>query len=97
MDGEALLPPPPPLNGTGLYPMLSVIDWLQLAALDVDSLGFEDNPSDDISCSQVAFTQVFSLVICCVSLGSFVSFFLLLWSSGAEPAASVDSCLSQSA
>ncbi|CAN7048972.1 unnamed protein product [Brassica rapa subsp. trilocularis] len=43
MDGEALLPPPPPLNGTGLYPMLSMIDRLQLAALDVDSLGFEDN------------------------------------------------------
>ncbi|WZZ71203.1 hypothetical protein YC2023_082573 [Brassica napus] len=32
--------------------MLSVIDWIQLAALDVDSLDFEDNPSDDISCSQ---------------------------------------------
>ncbi|KAF2552198.1 hypothetical protein F2Q68_00034676 [Brassica cretica] len=34
------------------HSMLSVIDWLQLAALDVDSLDFEDNPSDDISCSQ---------------------------------------------
>ncbi|KAF2552197.1 hypothetical protein F2Q68_00034675 [Brassica cretica] len=32
--------------------MLSVIDWIQLAALDVDSLDFEDNPTDDISCSQ---------------------------------------------
>ncbi|CAN6802327.1 unnamed protein product [Brassica oleracea var. botrytis] len=94
MNGEASLSPPP-LNGTGF--MLSVIDWLQLAALDVDSLDFEDNPSDDISCSQAAFTQVFSLVIFCVSLGSFVIFFLLLWSSRAEPATSVDACLSQSA
>ncbi|KAF2546237.1 hypothetical protein F2Q70_00019484 [Brassica cretica] len=107
MDGKASLPPPP-LNGTGLYPVLLVIDWLQLAVLDVDYLGFEDNPSDDISCSQdEAFSCRLQQILFClldVSAASFVSPSRMgscidpsSSSCGAperELAASIDACLS---
>ncbi|KAF3486043.1 hypothetical protein F2Q69_00053494 [Brassica cretica] len=76
--------------------VLSVIGLLQLAALDVDSLGFEDNPSDDISCSQdEAFSCRFS-----VWSSAVLAWARLLASSSScgaperEPAASVDVCLS---